>query len=296
MKQEGIVNDGLEIAILPPGYRGIKALRDFEAGEEVIIAPYEVLLSSDVAKERPMVQLMLERVDEMPQDSLSVGHNALLLYLLEFMVDRRTEHHYYRPFFDILPQELSYFESMPGVWSDEEAWELLGETSESHYIRGLQLESYEADYNALLNIIPNFERFTFEQYYWAGLLVATRSFADFRGVSDGQGLFKAPFIDMLNHVYPENKMHWIFDDKDKRFVFIANERIEKDSEVTINYEAHTNAAFLNLYGFTTEDNWKLGSVWLRMEITSERDPWHNVYDLRDCLASGFFLHHHFRRI
>ena len=152
MKEQGIQCDDIEIAILPPGYRGLKALRDFEIGEEVMVAPYSVLLSSDVAQERPMSQLFLEHVDELP--SGSVGYTLLMLYLLEFMVDRRTEHHYYRPFFDILPEDLSYFESLPGTWSDEEAWELLGETSESYYYRETQRQEYEDDYNFLLSIIP----------------------------------------------------------------------------------------------------------------------------------------------
>lgn len=206
-----------------------------------------------------------------------VFHTYLILYLLEFVIEKPTAYTVHRSYLDILPQGIDSMSSLPVTWSLAEAKELLNETSILYQYQKNQRKEYLSDYNLLKENIPGFSQFTYEQYLWARLIVLSRSF-DWENEAD-PGLALVPFADMMSHAASQKSngtegstMEWDFNHTSKTYRAYTVRDVAAGEEVTITYMDACNSRLLSNYGFTMEENSDHNSVQIVIPIRNERDP------------------------
>ena len=243
----------MSVTTFPIGYRGMQSLQPVSEHENIIQVPYDFMLSSVKAKaESTLFRRFAPHVDKLV--SGSDDDVALVLYLLEFAIGHRTEHTFYRPYFDLLPEDLDAYSSWPVTWTDAEAEEWLGESSYAYEIRQSQVRDFRGDYDAVRAHVEDFD-YSYEEFLWARIVVVSRCFDDKR---DGYGVVLVPFADMLNHAPPTppnvdrkgNTAEWTFDDEKDLFIMYSIVPIEPSQELTINYDPNCNSLNLCYYGFT----------------------------------------------
>jgi len=99
---------------------------------------------------------------------------------------------------DILP--VSY-RNMPIFFDEEEKSYLKGSFS----LRKMadRVDSLTREYNNLCEAVPEFKKFTYDEFVWARMVVITRIFGFYINGRKTDGL--VPMADMLNHKHPNDK-------------------------------------------------------------------------------------------
>lgn len=97
------------------------------------------------------------------------------------------------------------------------------------------------------NSIPDFDKFNFEEYLRAGILVSSRIFSVLKG--DTETRIMLPIIDMLNHQNPNN-VSWKYNQERNGVEISAVQKIKAGSEICLSYGTNQNVYnFLLNYGF-----------------------------------------------
>ena len=281
LHERGAEIDDLLVTTLPMGYRGVQALEDFEAGETAITIPFDLVITSHMGKQRPMGQAMSKILDKM---SDYVFDNYLVLYLLEFAIEKPTEYTIHRPYLNLLPEGLDSMSSLPVTWNSTQAEELLSETSFVYTVQQKQKEIFAGDYENFKYYIPGFSQFTYEQYLWARLIVLSRAFE--WDNDDDPGLALVPFADMMNHAnqrsyWSEGRaLDWVFNHTSNTYIVTFDRDVAAGDETTFTYMSVCNSKYLLYYGFTLEENFDFNSVEVRIPIDDPRDPQFKNYTVR----------------
>jgi histone-lysine N-methyltransferase SETD3 len=83
-------------------------------------------------------------------------------------------------------------------------------------------EIVKHDYRLLYDNVPEFQKFTLDQYIKSKIIVTSRLFEFEIGEKDEKAFL--PLVDMCNHKVP-NKTDWKFNEKRKGFEIVATETI-----------------------------------------------------------------------
>jgi len=107
-------------------------------------------------------------------------------------------------------------------------------------------EKYDEDYHYMVEKMPDFGRFTFEQFRSSMLLVSSRNFGvKVNGTSTN---VMVPLCDMLNHASPY-QASWSYNDGRDGFLMKAKMDIKKDEEIFDSYGGKSSYNFLLHYAF-----------------------------------------------
>lgn len=220
-------------------YRGVHCLAEVQTGEQVLYVPRQYIMTSEVARESEIGRKLLESKVE-----LRSKHSFLAAYLL--VEKERGRESFWSPYIECLPQK---YTTMP-LFFDEPTLDLLqGSLCLSKIAE--RINSLRQEYDNIRRAVPEFNRFTLEDFMWARLVVITRIF----GMSiDGQktdGL--VPYADMLNHKRPR-ETQWSYEDAQHGFIISALQAIPRGAQCYDSYGRKCNSRFFVNYGFALEDN------------------------------------------
>jgi histone-lysine N-methyltransferase SETD3 len=129
-------------------------------------------------------------------------------------------------------------------------------------------------YENIKAAVPQFARFSHEEFVWARLVVITRIFGlVIHGVKT-DGL--VPYADMLNHKKPKDAADtdtkWTFDDALNGFTIISLKTIQRGEQVFDSYGRKCNSRFFVNYGFALEENEDDNEAVLRFCPRPHLDP------------------------
>eukprot|EP00484_Ammonia_sp_Unknown_P019832 CAMPEP_0197024916 /NCGR_PEP_ID=MMETSP1384-20130603/5378_1 /TAXON_ID=29189 /ORGANISM="Ammonia sp." /LENGTH=678 /DNA_ID=CAMNT_0042453383 /DNA_START=192 /DNA_END=2228 /DNA_ORIENTATION=+ len=222
-----------------PEYRAIHAMERIEKDEDLCYIPHDYIMTSDVAKASVIGQkIICSKVD------LRSKHSYLAAYLLqEREKGLKSRWHVY---IDILPRK---FETIPLFFDEAQRAELAGSIALKKIDD--RLESLRLEYEAICSAVPDFNRFTLEEFTWARLVVITRIFGLVIDDVKTDGL--VPMADMLNHRRPR-ETKWTYSQKKRGFLITALQTIDENAEIFDSYGRKCNSRFFVNYGFSLEDN------------------------------------------
>jgi histone-lysine N-methyltransferase SETD3 len=140
-----------------------------------------------------------------------------------------------------------------------------------------RIANIRADYDAIVRVAPEFGDFTFDEFAWARMMVASRNFGI---VIDGVRTDAlVPYADMLNHHRPR-QTRWTFDNRKRQFVIISMHDLHGGAQVFDSYGKKCNSRFLLNYGFAVDHNadddvgQNHNEVRLLVALQDpDRDPW-----------------------
>ena len=132
MLANGATLTSLKTVTFSEGYRGMVAESNLVKGDIVMKIPQHLLLTDRTAMhDSVLVNQMHDFIDDVESFHPQL---YLTLYLLEHMLgfnSSETGNSFFQPWFDILPQSLEAYSSIPVTWSQEDLT-LLKETSTAY--------------------------------------------------------------------------------------------------------------------------------------------------------------------
>merc|ERR1712130_538250 len=210
-----------------------------EKDEDIYYIPHSHIMTSDVAKQSEIgKKIISSKVD------LRSKHSYLASYLLqEREKGAKSRWHVY---ISILPRK---FETTPLFFDEKQRSELVGSISLKKIDD--RLESLRLEYEALCNAVPEYARFSQNDFIWARLVVITRIFGLVIDEVKTDGL--VPMADMLNHRRPR-ETKWTYSQKRRGFLITALQSIGENDEIFDSYGRKCNSRFFVNYGFSLEFN------------------------------------------
>merc|ERR1712130_613015 len=210
-----------------------------EKDEDIYYIPHSHIMTSDVAKQSEIgKKIISSKVD------LRSKHSYLASYLLQER--ERGAKSRWHVYISILPRK---FETIPLFFDDKQRSELVGSISLKKIDD--RLESLRLEYEALCNAVPEYARFSQNDFIWARLVVITRIFGLVIDEVKTDGL--VPMADMLNHKRPR-ETKWTYSQKKRGFLITALQNIPENSEIFDSYGRKCNSRFFVNYGFSLEHN------------------------------------------
>merc|ERR1719300_204424 len=220
-------------------YRAIHAMSAIAKDEDICYIPHDYIMTSDVAKQSEIGrQIIGSKVD------LRSKHSYLASYLLQER--ERGAKSRWHVYISILPRK---FETIPLFFDDKQRNELIGSIA----IKKIddRLESLRLEYESLCGAVPEFVRFSLQDFIWARLVVITRIFGLVIDDVKTDGL--VPMADMLNHKRPR-ETKWTYSQKKRGFLVTSLQTIKENAEIFDSYGRKCNSRFFVNYGFSLERN------------------------------------------
>ena len=179
-----------------------------------------MLITLEIAKESSIGNKILNS----NIDLLSPKHCFLSILLLQEKINPISK---WKHYLEILPK---LYINFPVFYKAEEMKELEG----SPFLDQIKQKTMDirSDYDSIIKAIPEFNKFTFEEFMEMRMVVSSRIFSI--KVAGRKTDCLAPLADMLNHKRPR-QTQWYFSDDIKSFVIKATQDIESDEQVVIIY-------------------------------------------------------------
>ncbi|KAJ3217165.1 hypothetical protein HDU67_008385 [Dinochytrium kinnereticum] len=248
--------DGVALHDFKQTGRGLKALRRFAKGEQILSAPSSILWTVSAACEEPHLGGILKGLSAglSVDDTISVH----LLFVKHSPKYEGGSSSLRRRHIELIPSMYS-----SSVTFEDEELELCRGSSVYELTVRLK-DQIEDDYRSLLTglfiIHPEtfpLSRFTLKEYTWALLTVWSRAM-DFQvPATNGSPPFSlrciVPFVDMVNHSSDVIQCH-IFDQASGCVKILSGGKVNKGDQIFINYGPVGNSRLLRLYGFVIPDN------------------------------------------
>lgn len=231
--------DKLKMRYYSEGYRGVHARGKIKKGEIFLFVPKNLLITLEMAKEAPIGIKMLQA----KLNLLSPKHCYLSSYILQ---ERHKKDSKWRPYLDILPGDLSTF---PVFFAfDEKKW-LQG----SSFLVQVEdkVEDMRKDYEAIVDVAPEFAQHSLEEFKRVRTLVSSRIFGV--KINGSKTDVLVPLADMLNHKRPQETL-WEYNEARGGFTIEAKIEIERGEQVYDSYGRKCNSRYFLNYGFVVEDN------------------------------------------
>jgi len=251
-------------------YRGIHAGESIGDEELIISIPQRFIMTTELA-----------RASEIGRRLATTGciirskHSYLACYLLQ---ERdRGQQSFWHPYIDCLPVD---YKNMPINFDSDELAYLKGSFSLGKIHQRIQ--SLHEEYDCIISSVPEFARFSYEDFSWARHVVITRIFGIIVGGIKTEGL--VPVADLLNHRRPRDTK-WTFDTSMNAFTIVSIRAMVPGEQIFDSYGRKCNSRFFVNYGFSLEENEDNEAVFT-LDIP-EADPlYHNKLALLGRNTSG----------
>jgi len=256
LREGGALFPKLKMRYYSENYRGVHALRDVRKDECCLYIPKSHIITLEMAKAAPVGSKMVAA----DLSLISPKHSYLSTYLLQ---EKRNSESFWQPYIDILPKS---FDTFPIFYSEEEKEWLIG--SPFLNLVNEKIGDIEIDYKAIIEVAPEFEEYTLEEFSWARMCVCSRIFGmQIDGVkTDGF----VPLADMLNHKRPR-QTSWTYSDEKTGFIIETLEEISRGDQIMDSYGRKCNSRFLLNYGFIVDNN--DGNEYALKVSYNESDPY-----------------------
>ena len=228
----------LEIQFFSEDYRGVTAKSPIKKDEIILTIPKECLISLELVLSTEYGK----KIGEFMYNELTSPKHCLLSSFILFEKNNPK----WKFYFDLLPKNFSNF---PIFYTDNELQYLIGSPFLNQILD--KKSDIKKDYLKLCERIHLFNRFTFNQFMEARMIISSRIFGI--SINNDKTDVLVPYADLLNHKRPR-QTQWYFDDKINSFVIQATEDIMVGKEIYDSYGKKTNGRFLLNYGFSIENN------------------------------------------
>lgn len=236
-------------------YRGVHASKRVKKNEILVMIPKNLIITLEMAKAAPIGAKM----EKANLRLLSPKHSFLSSYVLQEFHNPESK---WEPYLDMLPKSTKNF---PIFFTEEERSWLIG----SPFLAQVEekIKDVARDYKTIVDAVPEFSKYTEEEFGHARMLVSSRIF----GITvDGKKTDSmVPLSDMLNHRCPQ-QTSWEYKEEYKAFIIDVKESIPRGDEIYDSYGQKCNSRFFMNYGFILEgntDNEVPMKIWL-----DEMDP------------------------
>jgi histone-lysine N-methyltransferase SETD3 len=220
------------------GLRGVQARAPIRQGEVVLRAPLRCILTADTVQESEIARRMADSGVQLVNQQ-----SKFAVFLLWEM---RNPDSWWKPYIDILPAS---FADVPLFFNANElAW--LNGSSSLELIRQTRQCLLE-DYTRLRNSIRGFDSFSYDEFQWARVAVATRIFAFEIDGRQTQGM--VPFADLLNHRKPA-QVDYAFNNDARCFQMRSLTALRAGEAVHDSYGRKCNSRYFVNYGFAMLEN------------------------------------------
>ncbi len=231
-------------------YRGVHCLAKVRNNDTVLYVPLKYIMTSEVARGSIIGRRIVESRIE-----LRSKHSYLAAYLLQ---ERELGvKSFWNPYIRILPER---YANMPIFFPEDELAWLTG--SFTLYKIGDRIDSLRREYDNIRRAVPEFNRYSYEDFVWARLVVITRIFGLQIEATKTDGL--VPYADMLNHKLPR-ETKWSFEDTVRGFVITSLQTIQRGEQIYDSYGRKSNNRFFVNYGFSLDEN-EDNEAMIRLEL------------------------------
>lgn len=238
LKEGGVKYPHLYLKYYAVDYRGVHSVRRLNEEQVILEVPHKMIMTSEVAKESDIGQKIIKSGYQVRST-----HSYLAAYLCQ---EKHNAGSVWRAYIDTLPQ---HYRNMPIYFDQDELSFLKG--SFTLQMIDDRKESLKAEYDGIVKHVPEFAKYSLDDFIWARLAVITRIFGlKIRGhKTDGL----VPMADMLNHKIPK-ETSWTFDDSVNGFTITTSKRLLKGAQIFDSYGRKCNSRFFVNYGFSLEEN------------------------------------------
>eukprot|EP00943_MAST-04B_sp_MAST-4B-sp1_P007629 g7629.t1 len=271
---------GIKLKAIKAFGRGIVAEEDFTKGEPVALISRKCIIraSLTMAKSKNCKKLYEEWTKDNSENIMktkshqTIDKALIAMFLLEEKAKGKVS--FFHPYVDMLPSTVDY---VPVTWSTEEVENWFQGSYMVPAIQSRRNDLHNEYYQGVLSVLPEFRHrvgFTFEDYLWARIIVATRAFRIYihgpldaieeKTMSANSQIVLAPVADLLNHK-KKPQTEWTFNVALNAFSLTATQRISINSPIYDSYGDKSNFEFLLNFGFTSHD----GKQKLHFSITKD---------------------------
>ena len=155
---------GLQLKHYGPDYRGVHTRKTIEASEVFLKVPYDMIITPKSGKNTEIGKKILAT-------KVKVNWDYLVFITIFLMTEMHNPNSKWKPYLDVYPRLASTF---PIFYTEEEKSLLTGTPMLDHIASEYKMLSEE--YNRLVTAIPEFEKFTEEEYIRNKILVVSRIF------------------------------------------------------------------------------------------------------------------------
>ncbi len=156
-----------------PDYRGVHAVKPIEAGEAFLWVPKKLIITSQMGKETDIGKAIVGSGVQLSWDYLVY----ITIYLLVQQYDPKS---WWKPYMDVYPRTVDTF---PMFYKEEEKALLKGSPMLDQV--GADLKELHDEYDKIAAAVPEFKKFSFDDYARSKTLVVSRIFfVKVAGVTD----------------------------------------------------------------------------------------------------------------
>jgi histone-lysine N-methyltransferase SETD3 len=257
MRDNGAKFNKIRMRYYAPDYRGVHSYEPIHASEEFLWVPKKLIITSQMGKETAIGQ-------KIRKSGVKVSWDYLLYITLFLLIQQKDTNSFWKPYMDVYPRSTGNF---PMFFTKEEQDLLEGTPMKSHIPR--ELQEIREEYNAIVQAVPEFGQFSFEDYAKNKTLTISRIF--FVKIHGENERIMVPLADMFNHHYEKvGQTYWQFKDAQDAFIVHAQKDIPLGDAICENYGQKPNYRFLFYYGFLIEANRK-NAVYIKLYLNKE-DP------------------------
>eukprot|EP00474_Spongospora_subterranea_P009110 CRZ09568.1 hypothetical protein [Spongospora subterranea] len=222
-------------------HRGVHALSDIIADELLTSIPRSLIITTEIAIQSAIGKSIIRSGVE-----IRSRHSLLAAFLLQERARPLSDPSFWAPYLNVLPEK---FENIPLNFSREELAYLKG----SMVIDKIdsRVETLKSEYQRLIENVPEFKQFTYDDFAWARSIVITRIFGICVDGRKTEAL--VPFADFLNHRRPRETV-WVYEPLTSAFTITAIGCINAGAQISDSYGRKCNSRFFTNYGFSLAEN------------------------------------------
>ncbi|GBG29720.1 Histone-lysine N-methyltransferase setd3 [Hondaea fermentalgiana] len=240
--------------------RGVHATRPIAPYNCIIQIPLKCLITDEMGRETEMGRKLFSQNYSLSTPNLI----AVLLYIME---TREDPNHFFQPYYRVLPRK---YDDFPIFYNDEQLSWLTGSPLLDDIAE--RKRNMHADYEEICRLVPEFERFSFEEFLEVRTAVGSRNFGIL--VHNHKRTAMVPYSDMLNHYRPR-ETSWTFEDSKDAFTITSLSSLQPHQQVMDSYGKKCNSKFLLHYGFAVVDNREedgkcQNEIYIRLHLASAR--------------------------
>eukprot|EP00826_Nyctotherus_ovalis_P056957 TRINITY_DN7776_c0_g1_i5.p1 TRINITY_DN7776_c0_g1~~TRINITY_DN7776_c0_g1_i5.p1 ORF type:complete len:558 (+),score=117.68 TRINITY_DN7776_c0_g1_i5:94-1767(+) len=234
----GAVLNKIKVRYHSADYRSVHARVKLKRHELLLQIPKHLIITLEIAKKTPIGAKIKATMPKL----LSPKHSLMTVCILQEMHDAESK---WKPFIDMLPQSTSNF---PIFFTQEELSWLEGSPFLVHVKD--KIEDIASDYMEIVEKVPEFSRFSLQEFSHVRMLVSSRVFATHLDGRHTDSL--VPLADMFNYGPPQ--VAWEYREDSKAFFVESVETVARGTELYEAYGRKCNSRYFLNYGFVLENN------------------------------------------
>lgn len=173
MVENGAKFDKIRMKYYGPDYRGVHAFKPINQAENFLCVPKKLIITPQLGRETEIGRLVKKSGIKISWDYLFY----IALFIMEQMHDEKS---FWKPYMDVYPRNVSNF---PMFYTAEEKAMLKGSPILSHI--DSEIKEISDEYDKIVAAVPQFKKFTLEEYMRNKTLVISRIFfVKMHGVDD----------------------------------------------------------------------------------------------------------------